>query len=116
YTEFFDRGYWERGSRRAEPGYDLFAFVMVWFDIAYRKRFAKGTRPQLTLEQKINHERILQRYRKPHKKAIRGDYLSSAEMKRDIIQILDNLRPNNRRKVRQRYHSIKHILVYNRFV
>src|SRR5699024_1992552 len=111
YTEFFDRGYWEMGSRRAEPGYDLFAFVMVCLDIAYPKRFAKGTRPQLTLEQKINHARILQRYRKPLKKAIRGDYLSSAEMKRDIIQILDHLRPNNRRNVRQRYHSTQLMLV-----
>src|SRR5699024_10718749 len=30
YTEFYDRGYWELGSRRAEPSYDLFSFAMIF--------------------------------------------------------------------------------------
>ncbi len=30
YTEFYDRGYWGLGSRRAEPSYDLFALAMIF--------------------------------------------------------------------------------------
>src|SRR5690625_7837976 len=30
YTEFYDRGYWSMGTRRAVPSYDLFYFVMVF--------------------------------------------------------------------------------------
>src|SRR5690625_2710471 len=44
YTEFYDRGYWGLGSRRAEPSYDLFASVMVMLAIAYPNRFSKGDR------------------------------------------------------------------------
>src|SRR5699024_12669469 len=39
YTEFYERGYWGLGSRRAEPGYDLVALVMVGLTICYRSRF-----------------------------------------------------------------------------
>ncbi|WP_347836547.1 hypothetical protein [Gracilibacillus sp. JCM 18860] len=27
YTEFYDRAYWQMGTRRAEPSYDLFALA-----------------------------------------------------------------------------------------
>ena len=29
FTEFYDRGYWGLGSRKAEPSYDLFAVAMI---------------------------------------------------------------------------------------
>lgn len=54
YTEFYDRGYWGLGSRRAEPGYDLFALVMVILNIYYPKRFEKGPNPKITLFKKLN--------------------------------------------------------------
>src|SRR5699024_6758832 len=46
YTEFYDRGYWGLGSRKAEPSYDLFALVMVFLNIYYPKRFEKGANPK----------------------------------------------------------------------
>src|SRR5699024_7621032 len=84
--------------RRAEPGYDLFALVMVFLDITSPKRFAKGPRPQTILEQKINHARPLRLYRAPLKKALRGDYPSCAHMKRDIVRILHDTRIKNKKK------------------
>src|SRR6478672_7785295 len=35
FTEFYDRGYWGLGSRKAEPSYDLFAVGMIMINTAY---------------------------------------------------------------------------------
>lgn len=43
YTEFFDRGYWGLGTRKAEPSYDLFAVAMVFLHIYYPRRFERMT-------------------------------------------------------------------------
>ena len=37
FTEFYDRGYWGLGSRKAEPTYDLFAVAMIMINTAYPK-------------------------------------------------------------------------------
>lgn len=37
YTEFFDRGYWEFGTRKAEPSYDLFSVAMIMVNCAVKK-------------------------------------------------------------------------------
>ena len=41
YTEFFDRGYWGEGSRKAEVTYDLFAVAMIMINAYYPGRFTK---------------------------------------------------------------------------
>nr|WP_090872790.1 protein kinase [Oceanobacillus limi] len=88
YTEFYDRGYWEMGSRKAEPSYDLFAFVMVFLSVFYPKRFPKGSKPQATLFKKINDVKALKPFSYCLKKAILGKYSSSSEMKKEITNIL----------------------------
>ncbi|MFC2948844.1 protein kinase domain-containing protein [Virgibacillus sediminis] len=93
YTEFFDRGYWGLGSRKAEAGYDLFALVMVFLNIYYPKRFEKGSDPAKTLIKRINGIRALYPYRQPLTKAVLGHYVSSAEMKRDIAQVVKGIQP-----------------------
>lgn len=90
YTEFYDRGYWGLGSRRAEPSYDLFATVMVMLAVIYPKRFPKGSNPQQTILQKIQESPVLKPYQNCLKRAILGKYQTSAEMKRDIIDVLHN--------------------------
>ncbi|WP_277678494.1 serine/threonine protein kinase [Gracilibacillus dipsosauri] len=54
YTEFYDRAYWQMGTRRAEPSYDLFALAMVVLRIYYPNGFTKGSNPKKILQQKIN--------------------------------------------------------------
>jgi serine/threonine protein kinase len=88
FTEFYDRGYWGLGGRKADERYDLFAVAMVMINTAYPKRFNKTTgglselmtmvkqKPQLTL-----YERVIQ-------KALSGEYQTAAEMRIDVLQTL----------------------------
>ncbi|GIO28138.1 putative serine/threonine-protein kinase YabT [Ornithinibacillus bavariensis] len=84
YTEFYDRGYWGLGTRKAEPSYDLFALTMVFLSIFYPNKFTKGKNPQVTLLRRLQDVRALEPYRDCLKKAILGKYLTSTEMKQEI--------------------------------
>ncbi|MGJ9460213.1 protein kinase domain-containing protein [Oceanobacillus sp. CF4.6] len=102
YTEFFDRGYWGMGTRRAEPSYDLFAFVMVFLNIYYPNRFVKSGEPsEKLLFKKLDQVKDLYMYRSVLKRAIRGTYQSSADMKKELITVI------NTAKKRQNYHRKK---------
>lgn len=98
YTEFYDRGYWGMGTRRAEPSYDLFAFVMVFLNVYYPKRFEKGPQPEKTLFKKLNEVKALAPYHVSLKKALLGKYQSSAEMKREITNSLYSVQKRSRSK------------------
>lgn len=108
YTEFYDRGYWGMGTRRAEPSYDLFAFVMIFLDVYFPKRFDKGAHPEKTLMNKINAVKALTPYREPLKKAIRGTYQSSAEMKQDITNIRYQMQKQTRKRTRRNAKKVSH--------
>jgi len=89
YTEFYDRGYWGMGTRKAEASYDLFALTMVVLEICYPKRFKKdGNSAEALLFKKINHAVALAPYSSALKKALIGRYSSSTEMKQDIKKAL----------------------------
>ncbi|MGN8648243.1 serine/threonine protein kinase [Gracilibacillus sp. HCP3S3_G5_1] len=64
YTEFYDRAYWQCGSRKADPGYDLFALAMVILRVYYPNGFTKGNNPKKTLQQKINQAVTMEPLRK----------------------------------------------------
>ncbi|XKE80550.1 protein kinase family protein [Oceanobacillus kapialis] len=106
YTEFYDRGYWGMGTRKAEPSYDLFAFVMVFLHVFYPKRFERGSNPEATLIRKLNDVKALTPYKHVLKRALLGKYTSSTEMKRDIMQLLQRVqqqrqtRSNNRKQAK----------------
>ncbi|MFG6121025.1 serine/threonine protein kinase [Thalassobacillus sp. B23F22_16] len=89
YTEFYDRGYWQGGSRKADPAYDLFALTMVMMEVAHGKRFERGANPQQTLEKKLQQPELLKPYRRLIKKAWHGEYSSSYEMKKELSAILN---------------------------
>lgn len=88
YTEFYDRGYWGMGTRRAEPSYDLFALVMVFLNVFYPNRFSKTENPKQVLMQKIHHVHALRPYKSCLMKAILGKYESSSQMKADMMTTL----------------------------
>ncbi|WP_174615355.1 protein kinase domain-containing protein [Virgibacillus ihumii] len=92
YTEFYDRGYWGMGTRKAEPSYDLFALVMVFLSVCYPKRFEKGPNPKATLMKKLDEAKLLSVYKGTLKRAVLGSYQSSAQMKSDVTKILNNIR------------------------
>jgi len=84
YTEFYDRGYWGLGSRRAEPSYDLFSFVMIFLSVYYPRHFLKQGYSRQLIFRKIDAVKALHPYKHSLKKAISGQYQSSNEMKQDI--------------------------------
>lgn len=92
FTEFFDRGYWGIGSRKAEPAYDLFAAAMVVVNLAYPARFPKKEGGIGQLKTAIANSAVLVPYEGPLIKAISGGYTSASEMKREMLGILSGAR------------------------
>ncbi|MFC0274280.1 protein kinase family protein [Metabacillus herbersteinensis] len=91
FTEFFDRGYWGLGTRKAEPAYDLFAVAMIMVNVAYPKRFSKktdGTEGKIHLFEAIDQDTFLKKHKQMLVNAILGKYNSAAEMKQDLLVIV----------------------------
>jgi serine/threonine protein kinase len=91
FTEFFDRGYWGLGSRKADETYDLFAVAMVMINTAYPKRFAKkgGGLDQLM---PLVRQSELAKYAEVIEGALTGRYQSASEMRSSILQVLQPAR------------------------
>ncbi|HHY75112.1 MAG TPA: protein kinase family protein [Bacillus bacterium] len=88
FTEFYDRGYWNLGSRKAEPSYDLFAVAMIILNTAYPHRFSKKGEVgdyYSQLVRAIQTASSLRKYENVMVKAIKGRYLSAREMRSDLI-------------------------------
>ena len=62
YTEFYDRGYWGLGSRKAEPSYDLFSVAMVMINTAHPKRFTKTQGGITQLREFIQQSKLLLKF------------------------------------------------------
>ncbi|MBC5638422.1 protein kinase family protein [Ornithinibacillus sp. BX22] len=102
YTEFYDRGYWGLGTRKAEPSYDLFALVMVFISVYYPRHFPKGSNPQATLFKKINDVKALQPYSPCFKKALLGKYHTSDEMKQEVSAVIYQLQKQSKASTTRR--------------
>ncbi|MBS4175757.1 protein kinase family protein [Bacillus sp. FJAT-49736] len=90
YTEFFDRGYWQAGSRKAEPSYDLFAVAMVMINLYYPRRFSKQGTGLGQLKKVIREKPELAKYQDILCKAISSKYKSAIEMREDLLKILSS--------------------------
>nr|WP_184405968.1 protein kinase family protein [Geomicrobium halophilum] len=88
YTEFFDRGYWGLGDRKAEPSYDLFAAAMILMNMIYKRQFDKGRDGQQTLTTHIDRAPELWPYRKWLKKALTGQFSDAQKMKQSLMNII----------------------------
>jgi len=87
FTEFYDRGYWGLGSRKAEPSYDLFAVAMIMINIYYPNRFNKVEGGLKQLQIMIQKKRELVQYENVLIKALTGRYRSADEMRKELIQL-----------------------------
>ncbi|RKQ33041.1 protein kinase domain-containing protein [Oceanobacillus halophilus] len=105
YTEFYDRGYWGLGTRKAEPSYDLFALAMVFLNIYYPKRFERVAQSEKLLFKKLDNVKALEPYRQPLKKAIAGKYQTSDEMKSDVTKLLYQAQNKSRLKKRSKQQN-----------
>lgn len=107
YTEFFDRGYWGLGSRKAEASYDLFAVAMIMLNCAYPKRFEKqGEKPLVFLKEKIDEEALLHPFKEVMLKALQAKYTNAIEMKEEMVKALSSkgsvIQSSRKTKVKKR--------------
>lgn len=101
YTEFYDRGYWGLGSRKADPGYDLFAVAMIMINTAYPKQFAKTTGGIMQLRDQVNQSKELQKFEAVIIHALEGHYQSAEEMRNDLLKYLSHVSGNRHTSSRQ---------------
>lgn len=87
YTEFYDRAYWQLGSRKAEPSYDLFALVMIVLAIYYPQPFKRQQNPLKQLSSKIDTWNELSPIRSILLAALQGKYDTADQMKSDLIHV-----------------------------
>ncbi|MEH7074857.1 serine/threonine protein kinase [Neobacillus drentensis] len=88
FTEFYDRGYWGLGSRKAEPSYDLFSVAMIMINTAYPKRLTKTTGGILQLREAIRQKPELLAWEKVIVKALQGHYSSAKQMRTDLLDLM----------------------------
>jgi serine/threonine protein kinase len=99
FTEFYDRGYWGLGSRKADPAYDLFAVAMIMINTAYPKRFNKTTGGIIQLREAIRKQKDLLPLEKVIVKALHGQYSNALQMRTELLSlVMDNktIRPGNK--------------------
>ncbi|EKN70329.1 serine/threonine protein kinase [Neobacillus bataviensis LMG 21833] len=88
FTEFYDRGYWGLGSRKAEPSYDLFAVAMIMINTAYPKRFSKTSGGISQLQESVKQKTELLKFEKVILKALQGHYSHAKQMRADLFDSL----------------------------
>ena len=86
FTEFFDRGYWGLGTRKAEPTYDLFATAMIILNLFYPNRFNKVEGGIKQLHQMIRKNPALVSYETLLLKALTGKYENASQMRHDLLK------------------------------
>ncbi|MED1865499.1 protein kinase family protein [Fictibacillus nanhaiensis] len=89
YTEFYDRGYWGKGTRKAEPSYDLFSAGMVMVNLAYPSRFTKNGDADKQFHAKIAGSPMLKPYAPILQKAWNGKYRYAEEMRNELVLLLN---------------------------
>jgi serine/threonine-protein kinase len=88
FTEFYDRGYWGLGSRKAEPSYDLFAVAMIMINTSYPKRITKTTGGISQLREAIRQKPELLPWEKVILKSLQGHYSSAKQMRADLLDLM----------------------------
>ncbi len=89
FTEFYDRGYWGLGGRKAERSYDLFSVAMIMINTAYPKRFTKTTGGIAQLREAIRQKSELIPFEKVMLKALQGHYTTAKQMRTDLLDLLN---------------------------
>ncbi|WP_019536396.1 protein kinase domain-containing protein [Paenibacillus ginsengihumi] len=86
FTEVFDRGFWQAGTRTADEAYDLFSFAALWIGVADKERRLHGFRAILpqnrttdTLLDMLQSIPALAGIAPVLRKALLGGYSASAE-------------------------------------
>ncbi|MCL6585035.1 MAG: protein kinase [Anoxybacillus sp.] len=98
FTEFYDRGYWGLGSRKADPAYDLFAVAMIMIHACYPTKFERKENGRKQLFTMIQADATLRKYQHVLMKAIDGKYVRAMDMKRELVAAIHHDVPLARAK------------------
>lgn len=101
FTEFFDRGYWGMGSRKAEPSYDIFSVAMLMINIYCPSRFKRKQDGPHQLAEVIKRNPELLRFERVLLKALEGKYANANDMKKDLLLTLSTQSPRSQKYTRQ---------------
>ncbi|HWO94964.1 MAG TPA: protein kinase family protein [Bacillus sp. (in: firmicutes)] len=132
FTDFYDRGHWGLGTRKAEPSYDLFAVAMIMINAAYPKRFTRQENSLLQLKQVIEKSPVLRPYRQCLIKAITGKYEHALQMRTELLKKLSgesvqetdvqvktkapksqkNIQSRTIKRRRKKYHLLETVLLF----
>lgn len=114
FTEFFDRGYWGMGSRKADPSYDLFSVAMIILNTVYPKRFNKTTGGLDQLKKMIQQKRELKNIEGVLLSALQGNYSSAGQMRSEMLDALNQVsRKASQSVVRSRTQHVKSSRIKN---
>jgi serine/threonine protein kinase, bacterial len=102
YTEFYDRGYWGLGSRKAEPSYDLFAVAMIILEAAEGGRFERRKDPKERVFRILERNSRLSQTQNSLRKALEGRYQSAIEMRKELLFQINETKQTNIRIKRER--------------
>ncbi|MCR6108834.1 serine/threonine protein kinase [Bacillus sp. A301a_S52] len=113
YTEFFDRGYWGAGDRKADPAYDLFSVSMLIVNRSYPARFYKeGVKGTRVIIEKTSKQASLIPYAPIIEKGVTQRYEHALEMKKDVMEVLRaqqaNVPPSRKKKRISSFMKQKH--------
>jgi serine/threonine-protein kinase len=86
YTEAYDRGYWQMGTRKAEPSYDLFSVALIVLYLHFGESVEPGEDGKSTLHHAIYSDSSLYPFQAILHKAVEGKYTTAAEMKQEMIE------------------------------
>nr|WP_272899225.1 protein kinase family protein [Caldalkalibacillus salinus] len=86
YTEWYDRGFWGMGSRRAEPRYDLFSVAMICLQLYGLTHIQRSDQTKATLKSQIMSHSALHPYQSVVWQAMNGDFQSAKQMKQALVQ------------------------------
>jgi serine/threonine protein kinase len=129
FTEFYDRGYWGLGTRKADPAYDLFAVAMIMINTAYPKRFNKTTGGISQLRESIGKQRELLPLERVIIKALQGHYTNALQMRTELLSlVIDKKSPeslnnaavtstnstNQKQKINQQSNQTKSRQIYRK--
>gem|GEM_PF-207184 len=98
FTEFFDRGYWGLGSRKAEISYDLFAVTMIFIHLHCKKQFLKNGLGINQIEQVIMQTQTLNPYKEFLMKGLKGEYVSASAMKQALLMYEQKINATKKKK------------------
>ena len=85
FTEWYDRGFWDAGTRTADPAYDLFSFAVVCLHMLAEQPLKKAATqlPQMRSRQDllaiVDHHEALLPYQAWLRLALRGEFRDTAE-------------------------------------